>query len=92
MVYSLSLQRRYLRAIAVDLDGADLVLGQASRLQERTVFAHLHTLACKVVSIKQLHSVVLSVLWKTTARQHGSSSELSFTLRGGVCLSSADTC
>lgn len=92
VVYSLSLLQRNLRAISIDLDGVDPVLGQASCLQEWTVFAHLHTLACEVVSIKQLHSVVLSMLWRTIARQHCSSSELSFTLRGGVCLSSADTC
>lgn len=92
VVYSLSLLQRNLRAIPIDLDGVDSVLGQASCLQEWTVFAHLHTLACEVISIKQLHSVVLSMLWRTIAHQHCSSSELSFTLRGGVCLISADTC
>lgn len=66
-IFGLGLLRRYVRAIAIDLDGADLVLGQASCLEEWTVFTHLHTLACEAVSIKQLHSVVLSMLGRIMA-------------------------
>lgn len=53
---------RYIRSISINLDGVNAVLGQASCLQERTVVAHLHTLAAKVVSLEELHPVVLSML------------------------------
>lgn len=89
MVYGVGLLQRYVRAISIDLDGADLVLGQASCLQEWTVFTHLHTLAGEVVSIKQLHPVVLSMLGRIMACQSCPPSKLSNT-RGGAPLSSAD--
>lgn len=54
--------QRHVRSISVNPDGVDAVLGQASRLQERTVVAQLHTLAAEVVSLEQLHPVVLSML------------------------------
>lgn len=55
-------RQRHSRSVSVNPEGVDAVLGQASRLQERTVVAQLHTLACEVVSVKQLHPVVFSVL------------------------------
>lgn len=55
--------QRYVRSISINPDGVDAVVGQASCLQERTVIAHLHALAAEVVSLEQLHPVVLSVLW-----------------------------
>lgn len=89
VVYAVRLPQRYVRAISIDLDGADLVLGQASSLQEGTVFTHLHTLACEVVPVKQLHSVVLSMLGRIMACQPCPPSRLSST-GGGAPLSSAD--
>lgn len=89
MVYGLGLLQRYVRAIAIDLDGADLVLGQASCLQEWTVLTHLHTLACEVVSIKQLQSVVLSMLGRIMACQPCPPSKLSDAC-GGAPFSPAD--
>lgn len=83
--------QRYVRAIAIDLDGADLVLGQASCLQEGTVLTHLHTLACEVVSVKQLHPVVFSMLGRIIACQPRSSPKLSNLCGGAPPLSPADT-
>lgn len=54
--------QRHLRSISINLDGVDAALRQASCLQERTVVAQLHTLAWEVVSLEQLHPVVLSML------------------------------
>lgn len=54
--------QRYIRSVSINLDGVDAVLGQASCLQEGTVVAQLHTLAAEVVSLEQLHPVVLSML------------------------------
>lgn len=56
--------QRHVRSISINLDGIDTVLGQASRLQKWTVVTQLHTLASEVVSLEQLHPVVLSVLGK----------------------------
>ena len=54
--------QKYVRSVSVNLDGVDTALGQASGLQEGTVIAQLHTLAGEVVSLEQLHPVVLSML------------------------------
>lgn len=59
------LQKKYVRSVPINLDRVDAVLGQASCLQEGTVVAQLHTLAGEFVSLKQLHSVVLSMLGET---------------------------
>lgn len=56
--------QRYLRSVSINLDGVDAVLGEASRLQEGTVLAQLHALTVEVVSLEQLHPVVLSMLGK----------------------------
>lgn len=59
----MSLQR-YIRSISVNLDGVDAVLGQAPCLQEGTVVTQLHALTGEVVSLEQLHPIVLSMLAK----------------------------
>lgn len=54
--------QRYVRSVAVDLDGVDAALGQAFHPQEGTVLTQLHTLVGEVVPLKQLNPIVLSVL------------------------------
>lgn len=50
------------RAVAVDLDRVNAVLGEATALQEGTVVADLHALAGEVTGLEQLDAVVLAVL------------------------------
>lgn len=52
----------YIRSVSINLDGVDAALSQASCVQKWTVVTQLHALAREVVSLEQLHPVVLSML------------------------------